>query len=83
MDEDKIEMPGTTGNHQHNTPSPSFKSLSIISQNNHSLKPSRGVLKLNFWSFRCVAMKMNLTSIHEDVGSIPGLAQHVGDPVLP
>ena len=28
-------------------------------------------------------MEMNQTSIHKDVGSIPGLTQWVGDQVLP
>ena len=40
------------------------------------------VLKRNIGSSHHGSVVTNLTSIHEDTGSIPGLAQWVMDPVL-
>ena len=39
--------------------------------------------KIRIGSCHCGATEMNLTSIHEDAGLIPGLTQWVKDPALP
>ena len=42
-----------------------------------------GIKRQHCRSACCGAVATNLTGIHEDAGSIPGLAQRVRDPVLP
>ena len=60
-------------------------SLSIeIIMSEESEAPRREVtFKALFWSSHCGSAVNEPTSIHEDAGSIPGLAQWVKDPAMP
>ena len=51
-------------------------------RNGKKKKKKKKTKETHYWSSHCGSVETNLTSIREDTGLIPGLAQWVKDPML-
>ena len=73
------EFPGFRGHFSHPFPQRSHKGTGVHEEEGlpqgHSESEDR-------WGSHCGSVVMNLTGIHEDEGSIPGLTQRVKDPAV-